>query len=46
MKKTDISKRMKEKIASILKAIVITVVLDFICYAFITQFIGAGKVDG
>ena len=46
MKKTDISKRMKEKIASLLKAIVITVVLDFICYAFITQFIGAGIVDG
>ncbi|MBR3837452.1 MAG: hypothetical protein IKJ74_04815 [Clostridia bacterium] len=46
MKKTDISKRMKEKTASLLKAIVITVILDFICYAFITQFIGAGKVDG
>ncbi|MBR2616140.1 MAG: hypothetical protein IKC69_05625 [Clostridia bacterium] len=41
-----LSKRMKEKTLPLLKAIGITIILDFICYAILAQFIGAGKLDG
>jgi len=46
MKKTDFSKRMKKKVLPMLKAIFPTAILTFICYAFLSQFIGAGKLDG
>ena len=41
-----ITKADKEKYSSLLKAIFLTIILDFACYMFLSQFIGAGIVDG
>ena len=42
----NIAQQMKEKAVPMLKAIGITMILNFVCYAFLAQFIGAGKLDG
>ena len=41
-----ITKAVKGKYSSLLKAIFLTMILDFVCYIFLSQFIGAGIVDG
>ena len=46
MEKAEISKYLKKKILPLLKAIFSTAVLTFISYAFLSQFIGAGMLDG
>lgn len=46
MKKAEVSKYFKKKILPLLKAIFRTAILTFISYAFLSQFIGAGMLDG
>lgn len=46
MKKANFSKYLDKKIFPLLKAIFCTAVLTFFCYALLSQFIGAGKLDG
>ncbi len=46
MKKAKFSKYFKKKILPLLKAIFPTAILTFISYAFLSQFIGAGMLDG
>ena len=41
-----ITKTDKEKYSSLLKAIFLTMILDFVCYMFLAYFIGAGILDG
>ena len=41
-----ITKTDREKYSSLLKAIFLTMILDFVCYMFLAQFIGAGILDG
>ena len=46
MEKAKLLKYLKRKILPLLKAIFSTAVLTFISYAFLSQFVGAGMLDG